>query len=281
MKLLSQRSNLEMLTRSALPFSVYTVGTEHQPPITRVQGFSAHQLYLTFAGNGLFRAPGESTWRKLSAGSLLTIPAGYPYECIPMGSEPWRIGYVTFIEERSGGLCEWIVGKQPQLITIRDPELAFPFLERIWDASGPDYDAWSSCERLFSFCLFIKQQTEQDESPHVSFPVEGTGTYAGNILDTAIRFLHDHVNRSITIAELADYVGYSQRQLTRLFRLKVKTTPLQYLQAYRLRTGYSLLKDNPLLTIAQVTTYIGMSPEYFSRLYKKRYGKLPSESRNS
>lgn len=275
MKLLAQKTNLELQARSGLPFSVYTVGTEHQPPITRLQGFSAHQLFLTFAGSGRFRAMGERSWRVLSSGSLLTIPAGCPYECIPSGREPWQIGYVTFTEERSGGLSEWIIGKEPQLWTIRDPALAFPYLERIWDVSGPDYDALTACERLFSFCLFVKGQSERSESPRESFPAGGSGAYAGHILDTAIRFLHDHLNRSITTAELAGYVGYSQRQLTRLFRLKFNTTPLQYLQDYRLRTGDSLLKDNPQLTIAQVAGYIGMSPEYFTRLYPCKALSVP------
>lgn len=279
MKLLAQRNNLDVGAHSALPFAVYTVGTEHQLPITRLKGFSAHQLFLTFGGAGQFRALGEPAWKTLTAGTLLTIPAGCAYECLPAGSEPWRIGYVTFTEQPNGMLANWIVGVQPKLTALDDPAPAFPLLERIWEVSGPAYDPWQACERLFAFCLYLKRQSGRDPTPREAQPDDMRGSYADTILATAIRFLHDHLNHPITIAELADYVGYSQRQLTRLFRRKLRTSPLQYLQEYRLRTGDSLLKDNPALTIAQAAANVGMSPEYFTRLYKKRYGRPPSKSR--
>ncbi|TLS49279.1 AraC family transcriptional regulator [Paenibacillus antri] len=280
MPLLPQRSNPVLHDRAKLPFAVYTVGTEHQQPIARLRGFSAHQLFLTFAGSGRFRTLDGSGWRTLSAGTLLTLPADCPYECVPLGDEPWRIGYVSFAAEASEGWTEWIVGGRPRFATIREPELALAGLERIWDVCGPAFDPWAACERLFAYCLLLKRQTDPEAAPpREAATADDGGAYAERILDAAIRYMHDHLDRPVAIAELAGCVGYSQRQLTRLFRRKLKTTPLRYLQDYRLRTGDSLLKDNLQLTIAQTAASVGMSPEYFSKMYKKRFGRLPSEAR--
>ncbi|MDT3425853.1 hypothetical protein J2Z22_001372 [Paenibacillus forsythiae] len=102
MKLLQLHTNLNASFAGDVPLYVYTVETEKQPPITRLNGFSAKQLFFTIAGGGEFRLLGQDNWDILMPDRLLYIPGGLPHEYVPKGREPWLTGYVTFVEKEDG-----------------------------------------------------------------------------------------------------------------------------------------------------------------------------------
>lgn len=278
MDMLALRTNLHLSLGNDIPFSVYTVGTEQQSPITRLKGFSANQLLLTFSGTGLFRPLGQDNWDTVETNSLLYIPAHLPHEYVPQRPEPWSVGFVTFVENGSGLLESWGFGRSPYRQPLRDMSRLMELLAAVWSNSGPHDDAWRSAELLFAFCLELKKQTASFD------PLQHEGTaktarYRDTAADSAVRFLHDYLQRDLTMAELASRVGYSAKQLNRLFRREFGTTPMQYLQSIRLKTAALLLADHPGMTVREVAAYIGMEPVYFSRLFRRVYGKTPSEHR--
>lgn len=277
------RSNLHHLLTPAivsLPVSVYTVGTEHQSAITRLKGFSASQLHLTFAGGGLFRPLGRNDWDHVQPDSLLYIPAGLPHEYVPSGPEPWQVGYVTFVENQDGAMRGWGFDKAPYQKRLADTGRLFELLAEIWSCSGSGYDAWQSTERLFAFCVELNKQI--GSSPHRS--IDSSGTFKplrgrNGIVDSAVRFLHDHLHRELTLTTLASHLGYSSKQVNRLFQQEIGMTPMQYLQRVRLKTAALLLSEHPRLTVRQVAAHIGMEPDYMARLFRRLYGRTPSEWR--
>ncbi|OPA73982.1 AraC family transcriptional regulator [Paenibacillus selenitireducens] len=276
MKRLPLRSNLQNSITSDIPFAVYTVGTDLQLPITRLNGFSAKQLFFTFSGRGRFRKLGQDKWDILEPNSLLYIPEGFPHEYMPLRGEAWHAGYVTFVEQRSGMMTDWGFGPSPMQAYISNPDEVLPMIEQIWLQSGPDYDPWSTTETLFSLCLMIKKQIQPDEGAPIPL-FHRRERYRETAVDLAIRFLHDHLNRHISIADLAAHIGYSQKQLTRLFREELGQTPLQYLQHIRMHSALTLLHENADMTIRQAAAYVGMEPTYFTRLHRRMYGFVPSK----
>ncbi|MEF3306116.1 AraC family transcriptional regulator [Paenibacillus sp. GYB003] len=279
MPLLALRSNLQTPPEQDVPIRVYTVGTEKQSAITRMKGFSANQLFLTFAGSGLFRPLGQDNWDIVETDTLLYIPAGLPHEYVPQGPDPWYVGYVTFVEMREGLLEGWGFGKQPYRQKLASARALLAPLAAVWSCSGPEFDAWRSAERLFAFCLELKKQAAGAAGAETADSVVKTPRYRDSAAGSAVRFLHDHLNRELTMSELASYVGYSAKQLSRLFRKELGTTPMQYLQRVRLKTGALLLAEQPHMTVRQIAAHIGMEPEYFTRLYRRAYGTTPSEAR--
>lgn len=277
LELLSLRSNSLHPIEEGLPVAVYTAGTELQSPITRLDGFSANQLFLTFSGTGRFRRLGQDKWDILHPRSLLYIPARMPHEYMPAGDEPWFVGYVTYVEKEEGMLSGWGFGREMFYCPLNDLDRPYELLKKIWSQSGPQNDAWATAELLFAFFLELKKQLHslpQDSRPDGSKQAAGVQHPA---VDSAVRFLHDHLERNITIRELAAHVGYSQKQLTRLFRQSLHMTPLQYLQQLRLRTAALLLAEQPDLSIRQAASYVGMEPVYFTRLFRRTYGITPSQ----
>jgi AraC-like DNA-binding protein len=277
MKLLRLKSNLSGSLRNIFPFAVYTVGTEIQPPLTRMKGFSAHQLFLTVSGTGKFRklANDKDKWDILESGSLLYIPAGCMHEYTPTGQEPWQVAYVTFLENFGGMMDKWGLRGTPRLFHFAHTDSLVERIYAIWDTFGEEQDEWTASEQLLSLLLDLQKndcKTKPAEQPQLV-----PGVFRETIMEAAVQFMHDHLNRPLTIERLAQHVGYSQKQLTRLFRQSYGTTPLQYLHRLRLNAAQMLLLEYPELTVKQVAAYVGMEPDYFTRLYKRTYDSLPSE----
>lgn len=276
MKLLPLKSNLPQTFTEVLPLTVYTVGTEIQPPITRMKGFSAHQLFLTVSGKGRFRrlTRDKDKWDILESGDLLYIPAGAAHEYTAVDGEPWQVAYVTFVENFGGIVAGWGFHDAPRKLAMRDTALFLSRIQGIWSCSGSEHEPWQAAELLMSLLLAVMKanRTARPATPESAPPP----AYRESAVHAAVQFIQDHLNRPITIAQLAEHAGYSQKQLTRLFRKELGMTPLQYLHQRRMHAGQMLLSEYPDLTIRQAAAYVGMEPAYFTRLYKRTFRSLPS-----
>ncbi|MBC8080646.1 MAG: helix-turn-helix transcriptional regulator [Gorillibacterium sp.] len=262
-----------------VPFTVYTVGTEHQNPVTRLKGFSADQVMITFSGVGKFRLLKQDKWDILYKSSVLYIPAGMPHEYMPEGDAPWYVGYLTYTVKDNGMLGCWGFAETPFARQIENPERLLQLLIRIWNLSGPNHDLWTTTETLFSFFLELKKQMHAVSAMAQSFETTQTVRLPHSVVERAVNFMHDHLERSMTMEQIAAHFGYSQKQLTRLFWQNLKTTPLQYMQHIRLQTAARLLYEHPGMTIRQIAAYVGMEPVYFTRLFRRAYGKTPTDYR--
>lgn len=273
MRILPLRTNLAPPAGDGLPFAVYTVGTECQQPITRVNGFSAKQLFLAFSGSGLFRMLDRMEWEELPAGSAIYIPDGLPHEYKPRGKEPWFVGYATFVEREPAALRPFGFGDEAVRFELEELDRLYGLLERMWDVTGAAFEAWSSAELFLAFVVELKKQIRSARRP----PARPSDSYKTGVVALAEQFMRDHLQRQFTVAELAGHLGYSTKHLIRLFRQVLGTTPLQYLLALRMQTARELLRRNPAVTVRQVAAYVGLKPDYFARLFHRAYGVNPSE----
>ena len=85
-------------------------------------------------------------------------------------------------------------------------------------------------------------------------------------------------NEDFKIKELADYIGYSQRQLTRIMKQSTGLSPVKFILEIRLQRAYALLKNKTYFTLSEVRYAVGiMSSAYFNKKFKERFGVSPSE----
>lgn len=280
MEILQLRTNLYHQMEADIPFSVYTVGTENQQAMTRLKGFSAKQLFISFSGLGAFRSLQHNEWDILTPHTLLYIPSEYPHEYLPQGEEPWFVGFVSFVDNQDSLLESWGFGDTPFQLQLHNPHKLYRILKKVWNHSGPHYDVWHSTENFFSFCLELKKQAASNSirKPNPEKAIRLV-RYRDSVVDSATRFLHDHLQRDLTMAELSARVGYSSKQLNRLFQQSLGLTPLQYLHKIRLQTASRLLEEQPTMTIRQIAAHVGMEPVYFTRLFKRQYEMIPTAYR--
>ena len=88
-----------------------------------------------------------------------------------------------------------------------------------------------------------------------------------------------NLEEPLTIAELADYVGVSRRQLERLFRCYLDSTPTQYYVGLRLKAARRLLMQSEN-TITEISIFCGFaSSGHFSKCYRDKFGLPPGSDR--
>ncbi|MDE1207684.1 response regulator [Tenacibaculum larymnensis] len=85
-------------------------------------------------------------------------------------------------------------------------------------------------------------------------------------------------NDDFKIKELADYVGYSQRQLARIMKQYTGMSPVKFILEIRLQKAYTLLQNKMYSTLSETRYAVGInSSAYFNKKFKERFGVLPSE----
>ena len=97
----------------------------------------------------------------------------------------------------------------------------------------------------------------------------------------AIDLMDAHIERPLTIADLAGRVGLSQRRLERLFREHLQQSPVRFYIRTRLAHARRLLlqSDMPIVEIALASGFA--THEHFSRSYKAEFGHAPIAERQN
>lgn len=94
-----------------------------------------------------------------------------------------------------------------------------------------------------------------------------------------IELIEANIEQPLTPAELATFVGISKRQLERLFRRYLNTTPARYYLSLRLVTARRMLEKTSMKIIDVATTCGFKSAGHFSSRYFSSFGVTPRESR--
>ena len=81
--------------------------------------------------------------------------------------------------------------------------------------------------------------------------------------------------------EIAQHIGITEDHLTFCFRQELGTTPIEYLQRYRINQAKRLLKETRQ-TITEIALNIGFSDSgYFGRIFRRETGMTPEAFRRS
>lgn len=96
-----------------------------------------------------------------------------------------------------------------------------------------------------------------------------------------LSYIHKHINRNLTITELAEQACLFKDHFIRLFRNEVKATPLQYINRKKIEHAQLTLVTSDT-QVKDVALNLGFEDySYFNRLFKKLVGTTPQEYRHS
>lgn len=113
-----------------------------------------------------------------------------------------------------------------------------------------------------------------------SFTTESTADGLHNIVSEAIQIFTTHIEDPLSIADVADLIGVSARQLERTFKTSTQQSPGQYYRDLRMRAARQLLiySRESLNSIANSVGYAKTSA--LTRHYQESFGITPQEERN-
>jgi AraC-like DNA-binding protein len=101
------------------------------------------------------------------------------------------------------------------------------------------------------------------------------------LADTIQRFMLGNLHRGPTLKDLAEFLGYSRKYCSDLFRAQMGAPFSQWLKRCRLDQAVKMLEesDDPITRIAE---RLGFSDQFaFSHFFKKAIGRSPLAFRNA
>lgn len=102
-------------------------------------------------------------------------------------------------------------------------------------------------------------------------------TCTNDSLRKAVGYIRHNFQTALTINEVAEEAGISERYLRKLFVQYLNLSPLDYLNQIRINKSIELLR-NTELSVKEICYRCGFqSPQYFSRIFKQQTGMSPRE----
>lgn len=96
-----------------------------------------------------------------------------------------------------------------------------------------------------------------------------------DMIDMAIHFMKENLEKKITVPDIAKHVGYSSSHFVAIFNNRVGYSPIAYLNQLKMQRACQLL-DLTDLKVYQISYKVGINDcYYFSRLFHKEIGITP------
>jgi YesN/AraC family two-component response regulator len=104
---------------------------------------------------------------------------------------------------------------------------------------------------------------------------------AQRLVRKSMAFIHEHYSEPLSRHEIAQHASIAEDYLTYCFRQELGTTPIKYLQRYRVNRARTLLRESEQ-SITEIARRVGFSDSsYFSRIFHRETGLSPEAYRRS
>lgn len=237
----------------------------------RTESIPQYVFIYCVEGRGWFSIQGKTC--KVVKNQFFILPAGVPHAYGADEDEPWTIYWIHY----SGSLAQAYSANLyepkdiPPHVNSRISERIALF-EEIFRILGMGYSKEnllysSSVFHCFLGSLrFIRQYRQQQHTEIAQL----------DVIDAAIHFIKENIEKKITISELAHHVGYSPSHFVALFCARVGYSPIAYFNQLKIQRACQLL-DLTDMKVNQVCYKVGIKDcYYFSRLFRKEMGISPS-----
>ena len=149
-------------------------------------------------------------------------------------------------------------------------------IEKCWlanEGEGQGYALYSRnmlSEVLFRIC-------EHRQAQH-RVPV-GKELLDASRIRLMLQFIHENYSEELSSGRIAEFADISESECLRCFRRTIDTTPMRYVQQYRIQRA-SYLLEHTGLKIIDIGVQCGFQEMgYFSKVFRKFQGCTPSEWR--
>lgn len=146
-------------------------------------------------------------------------------------------------------------------------------------------------KKVISYCRYGKYRSEFDDSLNIyEILITIYKNLPGNkqqdsevgdvVIDEALRFIDDHLDKTISVEMIARHVGLSESHFSRKFRKAMNSSPKEYLIRRRLNEAKRLLKTTTA-TVREIAFAVGFNSEsHFVNTFTAQNGIPPKKFRN-
>ena len=266
---------IEMEENDPLVSSLYITDIGHYPMAehhhrVRQEAIDQYVLIYCVDGSGWYVLKGQRY--EVKRNQYFILPAGTPHEYGATEGERWTIYWVHFRGEHASVYAEG--AQKPQEVkaamnsNISNRNNIFEeILSTLHFGDGIEDLRYASS--LLHYYLASLRYLRQYRS---------TVRYDG-VVNAAIHYMKENVERHLTLQDVLDYVGYSSTRFSALFKKETGSSPLAYFNRLKIEYACQMLKTTDM-HINQICYQVGIEDSlYFSRMFSKAMGMSPSEYR--
>ena len=274
---------IEMEEEDPLVSSLFVTDIGYYPQAAhhyreRADGISQHVLIYCAEGAGWYRADGQ-VWQ-VHANQYFILPAGKAHVYAADENDPWTIYWVHFSGAHSSIYAQgaqWPQDVRPNVNSrISDRNHIF---EEIFNTlyQGYSRENLRYVSSLLHYYLasmrYIQQFRLADEASHK--PDDSS------VVSAAIHYMTEHIERKLSLQDMANYTGYSPSHFSALFRQQTGHSPLNYFNQLKIQRACEMLTTTDI-KINQLCYKVGIDDSYyFSRLFTKLMGMSPTAYRET
>ena len=259
--------------KSMMALSVYNVGRQQCTPGYKWgPGVRDHFLihYIT-GGKGTYTMGDRE--RSLSAGDMFIVFPGMEISYQADQEDPWSYEWVGFNGSDARALLNASDFAPGRLVMekIAYGDRLHRSLCAVYDSYGSEfYNTVAMTGHLYGLLALLAEKAEF---------VDPVRDRDAEIVRRAIAFIDSRYSYTISIEDVAHFVGVSRSTLFRMFIRYLEISPKEYLERYRIRKASALLRTTDL-TVGSIATSVGYDNGlYFSKAFRRMTGQSPTECR--
>ncbi|MFD2613841.1 AraC family transcriptional regulator [Paenibacillus gansuensis] len=240
--------------------------------------FDYYLVHYVLSGRGVFRCLDEAY--ELRAGDSFFIKPGRLVSYEADLADPWQYRWIACRGEEAERMYD-AAGVSSRAPVIRSTgnrriPVLFNQIEGVLKRKGEgvDYKASGYWNLLMGEYREV-QSPRADAGPEVLDEIDKT-------VQQAVHYLSTQYAEAVTIEMMAESLGYNRAYLSKIFKQRMKESPVTFLLHLRLDKARLLIRERPELTLEQIASSVGFNdPLYFSKQFKKRYELSPSDYRRA
>lgn len=169
--------------------------------------------------------------------------------------------------------CRWVFFK----ITLNDhisfeslydlptilPEAEACTMNALFDRLFLADDAFERCACCYEIIAVLSRVSHRKEKP------------SSSVLDPTLSYIKQHYREKLSIDDLSRTANLSPSHLFAVFKKETGTTPITYINRYRLSLAEELLLNTDK-RVTEISSLVGISDDvYFHKLFRKAYQMSP------
>lgn len=261
---------------SQIDLKLYYCGTEDcQPGHSWGPAVKDHyKIHYVHSGKGIFKI-GEETYNIKDGQCFLICPDIVSYYKADE-KDPWTYYWVAFNGLNvSSYLNRAGLTTESPVINCSNDDLIIDCFTRMFEGSktstSGDLRLLSSLYEFLSIII--------DESA-VKSAADKSTKKDNFYIAKAIEWFELNYSSSVSISEIADFIGLNRKYFSKLFKESIGMSPQNFLINLRLNKACDLMK-NSYLSIGEISRSVGYGDQLlFSRIFKKFKGVSPNQFRS-
>ncbi len=220
-----------------------------------ISNYSSYRLFYVISGEVEFRFNDGTT--RLKTGDLVLLKPLSEYDAEVLSQEDYKFITVSFM---ASGDFSWF---NSSLTLVENQNLTSDFTSA--------YDSFEFQDE--TFLLKAKALIYNSVQKILAFNRKDTSSY--DEIERAIAFIKSNYMKKISLEEISAVAGCSISHFKFKFYKKTKTSPIKFLNEFRLNRAEDLLRSG-LYNVSETANLCGFSNvHYFSNAFKKFFGFSP------